>query len=246
MAKAHGKKAKVYVTGLDISSFLKSASSGGDQDLADASGLGDNDKTFLVGLQSGKASLDGMYSAKGKEAGEASQITDVLEAAFGVGPINITHLPQGDGFGTRANMLMGNQSSVEISTPYTDLVKISGDVQSNVGFNVGFTLHENKQEAAGGNGEPIDNGAAIIKTEHGGMGMLQVFAVEAGKTATVKIQHSADNVTFVDLITFGAVTAGEKAEAVVLPQSTEVKRYIRVLWTATGKATFHAAFCRNP
>lgn len=245
MAKGHGKKAKVYLTGVDISTYLKSASTGGDQDTADSSGLSQDDKTFVLGMQTGKASLDGMFGAKGKEAGEVSQIADVLEAAFGVSPLTLCHLPQGDGFGKRANILAGAQSSVEISTPYSDLGKISGALTSNIGVSGGLTLHESKQEVAGGNGEGLDLGAAPVKTEHGGVGSLQVFAVETGPFVC-KIQHSADNITFADLITFVSVSAGEKAEAIVLPQGTEVKRYIRALWTLTGKATFHAAFCRNP
>lgn len=246
MAKGHGKKAKVYVTGVDISNYLKSAGAGGDQDLADSSGLGQDDKTFVIGMQTGKATLDGMFGAKGKEAGEVSQITDVLEAAFGVSPITLCHLPQGDGFGNRVSIVSGNQSTVEISTPYSDVGKISGELSSNIGFNVGATLHALAQETAGEKkSEGLDLGAAPVKTEHGGVGVLQVMAVETGPLAA-KIQHSADNITFTDLITFTSVSAGEKAEAIVLPAATEVKRYVRVLWTLTGKATFYAAFCRNP
>lgn len=246
MPKAHGRKARVYVTGVDISNYLKSAGSGGDQDLADSSGLGQEDKTFVVGMQAGKLSLDGMFGAKGKEAGEVSQIADVLEAAFGVSPINVGHLPQGDGFGNRVNILAGALSTVEVSTPYSDIGKISGALSSNIGFSVGASLHASAQETAGEKkSEGLDLGATPVKTEHGGVGLLQVFAVETGPLV-VKIQHSADNITFADLITFASVSAGEKAETVVLPQGAEVKRYVRALWTLTGKATFHASFARNP
>lgn len=249
MAKGHGKKAKVYVSGIDISSYLKSASSGGSHDLADSSGLGNEDKEFLLGMQEGKLSIDGMYSIRTKAEEEAlapSQIANVLEAAFGTSPIVAGHMPQGDAFGSKCLIIPGAQSSVEISTPYSDVGKIAGELTSNMGISSGVVLKPLAVAAATGEGEKLDLGAAPVKTEHGGVGMLQVGKFETGNIV-VKIQHSPDNVTFTDLITFTAVTASEKAEAIALPSTTEVKRYVRAIWThAAGNATFHVAFARNP
>lgn len=244
MAKAHGKKARVYVSGLDISTYLKGASTGGSQDLADSTGLGTDDKEFLVGMQDGKISLDGMFAASAGEEGDPKQIADVLEEALGQTPLAVVHLPQGDGFGNRAKLVDGNQSSVEISTPYSDVGKMSGEISSNVGLKSGQVLHPKEDEVEG-----EDNSLGLDgteKSEAGGLGVLEIFAVDEGATLEVTIQHSADNETFVDLIAFTPVEAGELAEAKMLSASAEVKRYVRALWVLSGGgASFHTSFARN-
>lgn len=249
MAKKHGKNAKVYVGGVDISNYLKSAGVAGTRDLADSSGLGDNDKSFVVGMNDGKMTLDGMFGAKGKEAGEVSQIADVLENLFGTGVLNATYMPQGDALGNAAKLIQGPGDHIEVTTPYNDVGKIAGSITSNIGLGAGLILKprakviESKEETA------IDNGAAVIKTEHGGEALLHVFSVSAGKTLVVKVQHSADNITFADLITFTSVVGatGEVSELKQLSEVTEVKRYVRALWTLTagGEAFFQVAFARN-
>jgi hypothetical protein len=247
MAKGHGKKARIFVGGVDISNYLKSAASSGSQDLADSSGLNQDDKTFVVGMQEGGMTLDGMFGAKGKEAGEASLIADKLEEVFGNGAIDCVHLPQGDGFGNRAIFVSGKQSSVEITTPYSDVGKISGEVSSDVGMNSGQVLAPLAQIEAEFKGTVLDNGVTLAETFHGGCAQVHCSAIVSTPTLVVKVQHSSDNVTFSDLITFTSILAAEKSQTIALAPGTAVKRYVRALATvAGGKATFHLSFARNP
>lgn len=244
MAKAHGKKARVYITGVDLSNYLRSAGTGAEQDLAESSGLAQDDKTFAVGMQGGKLSLDGMFGAD--SAGGTSQIADVLEEVFGVSELHAIHLPQGDGFGNRAKLFSGKQSSVEITTPYSDVGKISGEATSDIGIKSGLVHHASGKEVASGNSAELDAGAA---SANGGLAIVQVFDVSGGgaNTLTVKIQDSPDDSVWADLITFTATRAGEFAEARVLAAGSAVDRYTRCLWTLSGgDATFHASFARIP
>lgn len=56
------------------------------------------------------------------------------------------------------------------------------------------------------------------------LGVVAVSAIGAATTATVKIQHSADALTWFDLISFTALTAvGSEAKAPTVP----VMRYVR-------------------
>lgn len=66
MAKAHGKKAvfKVKDAGAvlrDISEYLTSAGLPRDVDTAETSGLGTNDKTFVVGLRGATIPIEGSF-----------------------------------------------------------------------------------------------------------------------------------------------------------------------------------------
>lgn len=243
MAKAHGKKARVFVGGVDISNYLKSAGASGGADLADSSGLNMDDKTFVVGMLEGGMSFDGMFGAKASEE-DVGLIADKLEELFGSGALDCLHLPQGDGFGNRAQFVSGKANSIEITTPYSDIGKIAGEVISDIGFNAGVVLAALAQIEAEAKGTGVDNAAA---TNNGGAAQLHVTAISGEPTLTVKVQHSSDNVTYADLITFTNVTAAEQSESKALALGTEVKRYVRSLATISGgKATFHLSFARNP
>src|SRR5512146_528814 len=246
MAKAHGKKARVYANGIDLSSYLRMAKRSGDADLADASTFAADDKTFVSGMVGGTLSLEGIYSARSKEE-NAAEVADVLDAALGSETqLVAVHLPQGDGFGNVAYLFKGNESSIEVTSPYDDVVKITGEAQSNIGFKRGLSLVAKAEKAASGEGEPIDNGVAAGATEPGGVGLLELFALTAGKKLDVTIQHSADNITYVDLVTFASLEAASGSEAIVLALGTKVNRYVRAKWTLSGgAATFHVSFARN-
>lgn len=247
----HGSKAKVYGSGVDLSPYLKSAGPSGEIDTADTSALGSVDKTFIQGLLGGDFSLDGMFDASATSPQtDASKIEDVLRNVLGVSDLVITHAIQGDSFGAPAYIVQGVESGVEVSSPVTDVVSISGAITADVGLNRGLILQPAGNVAVGGNTASIDNGAGPPAfTSKGGIGGLQVFAISGAgaNTLTVKVQHSVDNSVWVDLVTFTAQTAGEKAQTVRLADTAQVNRYVRGLWTlSAGTANFSLAFCRNP
>lgn len=89
------------------------------------------------------------------------------------------------------------------------------------------------------------------KTTNGGSGYLQVSALTLGgyTDLTIKVQHSADNVTFVDLVTFTAVTSAPTAERKTVASGTTVNRYLAASWAFGGagsgpSATFMVGFSR--
>lgn len=93
----------------------------------------------------------------------------------------------------------------------------------------------------------VDNAAA---TSTGGAGYLQVQALALGgyTNATVKVRHSSDNATYVDLLTFAAVTVAPAAERKTVAGS--VYQYLSTSLTFTGAGsgasiTFLVGFSRN-
>lgn len=84
-------------------------------------------------------------------------------------------------------------------------------------------------------------------TVNGGAGYQQVSAF-AGFTGFVgKIRHSADDATYVDLVTFANVTAGPDAQRVAVAPGTTIRRYLTFDGNVTGvgSLTLLAAFARK-
>lgn len=92
-------------------------------------------------------------------------------------------------------------------------------------------------------GTDLSNGAS---TSFGGQAYLQL-TVFTGTDVTVKVQHSADNSTWTDLITFTEVTAAPAAQRLAVTGT--VDEYVRATTVTSGgftSATFAVAFMRNP
>ncbi len=77
-------------------------------------------------------------------------------------------------------------------------------------------------------------------TVNGGAG-YQAVSAYAGFTGVVgKIRHSADDITYVDLVTFTNVTTGPIAERIVVAAGTTVNRYLCDTGTVTGAGSISA------
>lgn len=102
--------------------------------------------------------------------------------------------------------------------------QISGSVDSRA-----VVLRPWEAQTASGTGTAVDEGAS---SANGGAAYLHVTAA-SGTTPTlaVKVQHSADNLTFTDLITFSTAT-GPMVQRLAIGGT--VQRYVRVVWTIGG------------
>ena len=87
---------------------------------------------------------------------------------------------------------------------------------------------------------------STAQSTNGGAGYLQV--TESFGTSTFKIQHSSDNATWVDLVTFAATTSAPSAQCVTVTGT--VWRYLRVfgtLWgTVSPSASISPSASRSP
>lgn len=81
---------------------------------------------------------------------------------------------------------------------------------------------------------------------YGGQAYLSVAAF-TGSSATVTLQHSADDATWSTLAAFTAVTSGPGFQRVVVANSATVGRYLRTITTGTfTNLVFEVSFTRNP
>lgn len=246
MAFTHSKKARVYGTGIDLSVFLRGATSGGSADTAETSTLGSDDKTFLNGMIEGSLSLEGIFSASADPGNDPDEVSDTFDAALGGEDVVLNYLPTGDGFGNKVHGFKAIQNSVEVTSPSDDVVQVSGELQSNTGLKVGHSLHAKGEETAGtSQSTNLDN---TDPTDRGGVAFLQVFDVDDPGTdeLDVVIQHSPDNSTWADLAVFDTFD-DVGAQAIVLAEDDTVDQHLRVMWTVStgGAATFHASFARR-
>ncbi len=90
----------------------------------------------------------------------------------------------------------------------------------------------------------INNDAS---TANGGVGYLHVTSNTRDGASTFKVQHSADNVTVVDLITFSSVSASATGGQRVAATGS-VDQYVRaeaVPGGSSGSVTYTMAFARK-
>lgn len=115
----------------------------------------------------------------------------------------------------------------------------------------GKILHTHKAEtAASGDTEGADSQDNLVSSANGGSGYLEVSALALGgyTDVTVKIRHSADDITYADLITFTVVTAAPTAERKTVAGT--VNRYLAHNWAFGGAGaaqtiTYFVGFARS-
>jgi hypothetical protein len=231
MTTMHGSKARVYAGAYDLSGFLSSFSASASADTAEVTTFGAVAKTYIAGVR------DGTLSGEGYWDGDPNAVDAVLSAALGTVTI-VSYWPQGDSFGAsgRAAETTG-PTSYEVSSPVDGAATISLELQSSGGLHYVRSLLPKTTVSGNGNGSALDNTAA---TSNGGVGYLHVFGVSSGSLA-VKIQDSADNSVWADIITFTAATTGGAQRVAI---TGTVRRYVRALWTITGGATLAVGFAR--
>jgi hypothetical protein len=218
MAFIHGKGASVLVGAYDLSAFLNNVDTAATADTAEVSTFGDASKAYIPGLKDATLSLSGFFD------GSASAVDEVLQAAIG-GSRVITVVPAGSGvIGNRAQLGQAIETSYNVTAPVADAVTISAEAL--VARTVAGTT------AANDNTSSTANGATA--TLH--------CAAFTGTDITIKVQHSADNIAWADLITFTQLTA----EGSELKSATgTVNRYLRVDASGTfTTATFAVAIAR--
>lgn len=136
-------------------------------------------------------------------------------------------------FGRR---FIGLAGAVELSVQRVasrgEMHKLNVDLRGSGAVEDGIVLHPQQGEtAASGTGPVHDNGAS---TANGGAGYLQVTGLTLGgyTSVTIKVQHSADNVSWTDLVVFTNVTSVLVAERKAV--SGTINRYTRVSWAFNG------------
>lgn len=233
MAFSHGSQAAIFGNGYALCPWTKSVSSGAQVTMENTTVLCNTSgaQSYMAGLEDGTLSIEGLWD------GAADAIDEILDAAFTAGAI-LTYCPQGDVLGYPAYALMATRASYDIQTPGNTLSKFSASAQSTVGLERGTILLPATTLPMGtGVTTPVDNGAP---TTNGAVAYLQCIEHDGGDPQYVFIQHSSDDSTYVDLITFGPDTI----DALRTVVTGTIRRYIRISWGVSATTRVQLMFKR--
>jgi hypothetical protein len=240
MAFIHGKGTSVLYNGSNLSAFFNDASMSQDVETAETTAFGDSAKTYITGLKDGTMSLSGMFD------GAADAVDVVLTTTLGATAADVaTVVPAGlSSAGVSTYSAEVRQTSYEVSSPVGDVVAANAEVQATGGIDRGELLIGASSISSAQNTTAIDNGSS---TSDGGVGYVHVTANTRDGASTFKVQDSADNVTFADLVTFTSVGATTTTGERVAVTGT-VDRYVRAHATpggSSGSLTYTMAFARS-
>lgn len=236
----HGKNVKVYVDEYDFSSYFNDVSASTTIETAETTSFGSSAKEYIPGLKDGSVSLGGLFESTAGE-GTDSYFDTVLG---GTTKQKVIVAEEGHALGNRAVMLESDSTSYEVSATISDVVQANAEFQSSEGIEHGVILSSGSAISASGSENSVSNDGA---TANGGVGFVSVPTNTRNGNVNITIQHSADGLTFTDLITFAAVSSATKASERVEVTGT-IAKYLRVSYTvagSTGSATPIVAFSRR-
>lgn len=243
MAFSHGTKAKVWIDGFASTCSIKDFSIKGSIDTAEVTTLCKSAKNYIPGLEDETSSLSGFYDTNTTTASLA--LTYFLSARNRT-IVPVVYNPVDTSIvGDLSFMMYGEMTSHKIDTSVSDAATIECEFQSNIGWRSGVVLLADAARTTTSQSTAIDN---AVSSANGASAILSVSAV-SGTTpsAVVKVQHSVDNSTWVDLLTFTTMNT-VKGDFQETSGTTTIQRYVRAQWTITGTTpsfTFNVSFHRR-
>lgn len=225
----HGRLCSVYFNQFDLSNYLNKFDAQRNAPELDQTTFLDTAKTFIAGLQDGSISLEGFFSHDETDLDTAEDNFKLALTASANGVLTVA--PEGGAvFGKRALVCDAIENKHAISATTQTLIQSNAAFRGEISH--GVMLAAKAARTATGNGTSVDNGAS---SANGGVAHQHVFS-KSGTSPTLdtKIQHSVDDSTFADLITFTqATTVGSERKTV----TGTVNRYLRESRTISGSAT---------
>lgn len=239
MAKQSGLGDNFYIGGVDIS--------GDTQQLAVSAPIALLDTTDIT--QSAHARLTGHRD--GKITATVFWDPAVAHPALSALPTTDTHVMycRGTTLGAPAAAMIAKQINYDGTRAADGLYTFASETQGN-----GFGLEWGNLLTAGLRTDTVaTNGTGLDQTAQstfGAQAYLQVTSF-TGTDVTVKVQDSADNVTFADVtgLTFTQVTSAPNQQRLATSNAATIRRYVRAVTVTTGgftSVTFAVMFNRNP
>lgn len=238
-----GKDVAVNFAEFNLTPYFNNASSTREAETAETTAFGSDDRTYAMGLLMGTVSVEGMFDGSADAVDEVLA-TQILGSDNSASPLTV--MTGGTTVGRGCNLSLPNQSSYEVSSPVSEIVAVSAEFQSNDRIDQGVVLAGNLAVSTTSTGSSVDNAAS---SNTGGVAHLHVTANTRNGTAVAKVQHSADNSTWADLVTFTTISTGTAtSQRSTVASGTTINRYLRALITpggSTGSLTVTVAFARR-
>ena len=222
MAKVNGLGVRIYANGYDLNTDVNALGGiGNTQALLETTSLSKSATERIIGLKDSTLSVNGWFDAATGFSHDAfSSISGDSEVIMSMGTSR----------GDAACGMVADQATynVDRSTGAALATTVEFSTSDGNGLNWGVLLTDGPEQtdSSATNSTSVDNGAS---SSNGAIGVISVESLASG-TATVKIQHSSDNATFADLITFTNVT-GRTSE--LISATGTVNRYLRLQSSGT-------------
>ena len=235
MAKTSGLGVRIYANGYDLNTDVNALSGiGSTQTLLDVTPLSKSAAERIIGLGDSTLTVNGWFD------NAAGMSHDAFKSIAGDSEVIMT---MGTSRGDAACGMVADQSSYNIDRSQGSAIATTVEFSTSdgAGLNWGVVLTDGPEQtdSSATNSTAVDNTSSSAS---GGIGLISVESIASG-TATVKVQHSSDNVTFADLITFTGVTA-RTSEAI--SATGTVNRYVRIQSSGTfSNLVFVAQFSRS-
>lgn len=237
---AHGKGSRVLCNKTDMSVILRDGTVKSSVSIAKVTAYQQNDEAYIPGVEDGIATWEGFF-----DGSTANRVHDAIQTTLGGTTANVwTYGPQGDTLGNRARLLRDFQTDFDIHTPSKDAVAVTVAGQQSGPVGYGVWQKALAATASTGASVGVDN---AVTSAIGGVAHLHVTASSGGVTAFItKVQHSSNNATWADLITFATSTTTSVQRSTVAGTIKRYTREIRTSFTGGGSksVTSAVAFAR--
>ena len=227
MAKVNGLGVRLYAAGYDLSGDVNVVDSiGYTQQLLDVTTLDKEATARIAGLSDSALTVNGWFEQTGDHAAYTSN-TGKLPTAD-----QIVFTQMGTALGDPFAGMTAKEATYVVTRASGAALATTATYSSTAGEQAewGVTLTASKTtNASAASGTGVDNAAS---SANGCVAYLEAMSLVSG-TCVVKVQHSTDNVTFTDLITFTSVTTANAPFAQRSTASGTINRYLRVNTSGT-------------
>lgn len=249
----HGLQTRVFLDKYELTDWLRGATKMSDRDIAEAPPFHADAKVKKGGVVDEKMSFAGMFD------GDVDAIADILDGIITADDQHVLTLYPEDSLDVTAGHVSRHaylasvkEAKVNVEAVSTEIVKVDAEMAGDGRILGGDSLHDfsTALAAAGTGSSPYIDTAPVtpFQTLFGGIGHLHVVTNTLSGNLVVKVQHSSDHVSWVDLITFATVSTGVTKVERAAGVTDTILQYVRGTWTAaagTGSAKFALAFGRN-
>lgn len=239
---ALAKGLSIYMNGVSLGCALTSLDATGTTEALDSTTLCQTSRTYATGLKNGTASASGIWNY---DQTNLDKIHNVFSTAYDSGSENIVTATLESIASSAVNkdaiLFNATQSSYNVEVQNGQLIMCTAEFQATSGINYGKVIY-NATVATATAGTSINHGADTLNG-----GLFQVQVQNPTEYAwTIKLQHSDNNSTWVDLATLTSTGTGKKFEAQSSQITGTVEQYVRANVTSVaGSVTFVAAFARR-
>jgi len=229
MAKTNGLGVRLYAAGYDLSTDVSAISNMTmSQNLIDTTTLDKSAKSRIPGVADATLAVNGIFD-NSTTSTHSAWTSNSGKLPTGEQVVTLTI---GTALGAVAAGMGATQADYNVDRGAGGGIMTTASYETSDGYGLNYgvllTAGPTQTDASATNSTAVDNTSS---TAAGGVASLQVLSVATG-SAIVKVQHSSDNVTFADLLTFTTASA-RTAEIVRDTGSTTVNRYVRVASTST-------------